>query len=95
MQLEVITPESKVFSGEASAVMLPGIDGFFQLLNNHAPIISALKNGSIKVDLVNNFEEEEKTSPLIQTNSNPKVINITIKGGVVEMLDNKVIVLAE
>ena len=42
MHLEIITPESKIFSGEAEAVQFPGIDGLFQVLNNHAPIISAL-----------------------------------------------------
>lgn len=95
MQLEVITPETKVFAGEVSAVQLPGIDGSFQILNGHAPIISALKGGSIKIDLLENFEADEKTSQLIQTDSNPKLINISIKGGVIEMLNNKIIVLAE
>lgn len=95
MQLEVITPETKVFAGEVVAVQLPGIDGSFQILNNHAPIISALTKGSIKVDLVENFEADEKTDKHIATGSNSKVINIAIKGGVVEMLNNKIIVLAE
>jgi F-type H+-transporting ATPase subunit epsilon len=95
MQLEVITPDSKIFNGEVSAVQLPGIDGSFQLLNNHAPIISALKQGKIKVDLIENFESDEKTHATIETNTNTKLINISIKGGVVEMLNNKIIVLAE
>lgn len=95
MQLEIITPEMKVFTGEVSAVQLPGIDGQFQVLNNHAPIISALGKGKIKVDLVHNFEADEKTSKLIELSSNTKVIHVEIKGGVVEMLNNKLIVLAE
>jgi F-type H+-transporting ATPase subunit epsilon len=95
MRLEVITPEFNVFSGEVSAVLLPGIDGLFQILNNHAPIISALKAGSIKIDLEESFEVDEKTSSLIKTNNNPKIINIDIKGGVIEMQNNKIIVLAE
>ncbi|TXI88195.1 MAG: F0F1 ATP synthase subunit epsilon [Crocinitomicaceae bacterium] len=95
MQLEIITPEMKVFTGEVSAVQLPGIDGQFQVLNNHAPIISALEKGKIKVDLVQNFEADEKTSKLIELSSNTKVIHVEIKGGVVEMLNNKLIVLAE
>jgi F-type H+-transporting ATPase subunit epsilon len=85
----------KVFTGEVSAVQLPGIDGQFQVLNNHAPIISALGKGKIKVDLVQNFEADEKTSKLIELGSNTKVIHVEIKGGVVEMLNNKLIVLAE
>jgi F-type H+-transporting ATPase subunit epsilon len=95
MVLEVITPESKIFTGEVTAVSLPGIDGIFQILNNHAPIISALKKGSIKVDLKEDFEIDEKTSALIDTNANAKIISIKIKGGVIEMLNNKIIVLAE
>jgi F-type H+-transporting ATPase subunit epsilon len=95
MKLEVITPDSKVFAGEVSAVQFPGIDGSFQVLNNHAPLISALKQGNIKVDLTENFESDEKTHASIQTSSNTKSISISIKGGVVELLNNKIIVLAE
>ena len=95
MHLEIITPESKIFSGEADAVQFPGIDGLFQVLNNHAPIISALGKGVIKIDLVEPFERTEKSSVLIEEDQNPKTIRVGIKGGVVEMLHNKVIVLAE
>jgi F-type H+-transporting ATPase subunit epsilon len=96
MHLEIITPESKVYSGEATAVQLPGLDGSFQVLNNHAPVISALTAGKVKIDLVNAFEREEKTSELIQQDKgNSKVIYVDIKGGVIEMLNNKIIVLAE
>lgn len=95
MILEVITPESKIFSGDITAVQLPGIDGSFQILNNHAPIISALKEGKIKVDLKENFERDEKTNKHIEDGSNAKSILISIKGGVIEMLNNKIIVLAE
>ncbi len=96
MHLEIITPESNVYSGEATAVQLPGLDGSFQVLNSHAPIISALTAGTVKVDLADAFEREEKTSELIQQDkSNAKVIYVDIKGGVIEMLNNKIIVLAE
>lgn len=50
MQLEVITPDKNLFKGEAKSVVLPGIDGHFGILNNHAPMISALKKGAIKID---------------------------------------------
>jgi F-type H+-transporting ATPase subunit epsilon len=96
MHLEIITPETKIYSGEATAVQLPGLDGSFQVLNGHAPIISALKAGMIKVDLAETFEREEKTSDLIQEDrSNGKVIQVEIKGGVIQLLNNKIIVLAE
>jgi F-type H+-transporting ATPase subunit epsilon len=78
MFLEIITPDKKLFSGEVSAVKLPGTDGSFGILNNHAPIIASLKKGTVKV-----------------TDNTNAVQNFEIKGGVVEVLKNKMIVLAE
>jgi F-type H+-transporting ATPase subunit epsilon len=95
MQLEIITPEAQVFEGEAEAVQFPGLDGSFQVLNGHAPIISALAKGDVKVDLTEAFDEENSNDKITVDKSNKKVINITINGGVIEMLNNKVIVLAE
>ncbi len=95
MHLEIITPETKVFVGEVVAVQFPGLDGSFQVLNDHAPIISGLAAGSIKVDLKNNYEEPEKAHPTISVEKNNKTLHISIKGGVVELQNNKIIVLAE
>jgi F-type H+-transporting ATPase subunit epsilon len=78
MNLEIVTPESKVFEGEITSIALPGIDGSFQILNNHAPIVSALGTGKMTVV---DFENQTK--------------EYIISGGVVEMNNNKVIVLAE
>ena len=47
MHLEIVTPEKKIFSDKAKSVLLPGIDGQFQILDKHAPIISALGKGTI------------------------------------------------
>ena len=55
MQLDILTPEKKIFSGQAESVSLPGSAGRFQVLNNHAPIISSLQKGYLKV--VSNSEE--------------------------------------
>ncbi|HVX49533.1 MAG TPA: ATP synthase F1 subunit epsilon [Chitinophagaceae bacterium] len=49
MLLEILTPEKKVYSGEVYGVQLPGIDGLFEVLNKHAPMVSALKKGNLKV----------------------------------------------
>ncbi|MBX7141553.1 MAG: ATP synthase F1 subunit epsilon [Chitinophagales bacterium] len=49
MQLDILTPEKKIFSGKAQSVSLPGVQGRFQVLENHAPIISALQKGELKV----------------------------------------------
>jgi len=78
MTLEIITPEKKLFSGEVNSVKLPGIDGGFEILNNHASIISTLGKGEIRV--VTDKKEEQK---------------FNVNGGVIEMQNNKIIVLAE
>ena len=51
MHLEIVTPEALVFSSNIDSVLVPGIDGEFQLLNNHANIVSVLKNGTIKIHI--------------------------------------------
>jgi len=49
MYLEIITPDKKVFEGEVTLIQLPGSKGSFTILNNHAPIISTLEAGTVKV----------------------------------------------
>lgn len=96
MQVEIITPEMEIFKGEAEAVQFPGLDGSFQVLSGHAPVISALVEGDLKVNLAENFNAEANTSKLVSKDgSDQRVIRIAIKGGVMEMLNNKIIVLAE
>lgn len=93
MKLEIITPESNVFSGEAKAVSLPGLDGIFQVLNNHAPVISALKKGSLVVELEQPLTEDQKNDFIAM--ESPEKISVSINGGVAELNQNKLIVLAE
>ena len=95
MQLEIITPERKIFEGEADAVQFPGLDGSFQVLNGHAPVISSLAQGEVKVNLTEVLGEEVSTDGIVVDSSDNKIIRVPIKGGVVEMLNNKVIILAE
>lgn len=49
MTLEILTPEKKLYTGEVYGVQLPGIDGLFEVLDKHAPLVSALGKGNIKV----------------------------------------------
>ena len=49
MTLEILTPEKKIFSGEVYGVQLPGIAGSFEVLEKHAPLVSALKAGKLKI----------------------------------------------
>ena len=77
MILEILTPDKKVFEGEVTSVTVPGAQGSFEILNNHAPIISILDDGKVVV------------------RTNGKEQKFYTKGGVVEVIENKVIVLAE
>lgn len=49
MTLEILTPEKKLFSGDVYGVQLPGITGLFEVLDNHAPLVSALGKGNLKI----------------------------------------------
>jgi F-type H+-transporting ATPase subunit epsilon len=77
MHLEIITPDKKLFDGEVSVVTFPGSDGSFQVMNNHAPLVSILGPGTVEYKTKENRQE------------------VRITGGVVEVLKNKVIVLAD
>ena len=79
MNLEILTPEKKVYSGDVYGVQLPGITGLFEVLDKHAPLVSALKAGRLKV-------LKDKSSHLAFYD---------IQSGFVEVLNNKVTVLVE
>lgn len=78
MKLEILTPDKTIFEGEVTSVTVPGTSGSFEILKDHAPIISTLEDGKVIVRGGNKLEDE-----------------FLIKGGVVEVLHNKIMVLAE
>jgi F-type H+-transporting ATPase subunit epsilon len=81
MFIEIITPDKKIFEGEVKSAIFPGTDGSFQVLNNHAALVSTLGKGHINfVKIVGNKVEE---------------VQLEVDGGVVEILNNKATVLAE
>ena len=49
MQIEILTPESMLYSGDIQQVRVPGTSGSFAVLHNHAPIMSTLEKGQIKI----------------------------------------------
>ena len=79
MNLEILTPEKKLFSADVYGVQLPGVDGLFEVLDRHAPLVSALKAGQVKV---------------LKDRSNHLAF-FTIQSGFVEVIHNKVTVLVE
>ena len=92
MHLEIVSPEATLFCGEVDSVIVPGTAGSFQMLNNHAPIVSTLKEGTVtisgKMDLddsvQNKFKKQDVNTTLFQ-----------ISSGTVEMRNNKLILLAD
>ncbi|GAO44968.1 ATP synthase F1 subunit epsilon [Flavihumibacter petaseus] len=80
MNLEILTPERKLYSGEVYGVQLPGVDGLFEVLEKHAPLVSALKAGQLKV---------------LKSKSSGDHSLFHIQGGFVEVFHNKVTVLVE
>ena len=76
MKLQIITPDTELFSGEVNTIVVPGSDGEIGILNGHAPLVSSLNEGKVKIQIDN----EEKF--------------FEVKGGVVEVLNNNVIILA-
>jgi F-type H+-transporting ATPase subunit epsilon len=93
MILEIVSPEAKLFSGEITSISLPGVDGYFQMLNNHAPIVSLLQKGIVKITASSfNFDSESEG---LFTKVNDQNYTLAINSGTIEMKDNKVIVLAD
>lgn len=56
LHVDIITPERNLFSGKATAVQLPGAEGLFQILTDHAPIMAALTSGRVKIDTAKGSE---------------------------------------
>ena len=79
MNLEILTPEKKLFSGDVYGVQLPGVDGSFEVLEKHAPLVGALKSGKLKV----------------LKDKNTHFAYFNIQSGFVEVINNKVTVLVE
>ncbi len=78
MKIEIITPDSRIYSGEIRSVRVPGRKGSFQVLQNHAPVISTLEAG-----------------PVIIVDEEGGEVRYEISGGVVEVKQNKIILLAD
>jgi len=89
MLLEIITPEKSLFKGEVNSVSLPGLDGVFQVLNHHAPIISSLRSGELRFEAASAIEATESLQVSGTT------VSVQIKGGVAELNNQKLVVLAE
>jgi len=92
MLLEIVSPEAVLFNGEVEAVAVPGINGEFQMLNDHAPIVSLLKEGNIKIK--GTLQIEDAFQDKFSKGENGTTI-LSINSGTIELKENKIIILAD
>jgi F-type H+-transporting ATPase subunit epsilon len=74
MFVEVLTPDKTLFSGDAEVITLPGVNGSFQILDNHAPMIANLKSGSVEIKSSSQTETYEVKSGLVEVLKNKVVV---------------------
>ena len=92
MYLEIISPEATLFTGEVEALTLPGTKGSFQLLENHAPIVSTLQAGVVKIK--GSITLGESVKDLFESVGKDQTF-FSITSGTVEMRNNKIILLSD
>lgn len=92
MYLEIVSPEATLFAGEVTSVTVPGINGEFQMLKDHAPIVSLLQEGKVKFQ--GNVALESAYADKFGKDENGNTV-LLISSGTIELKDNKVIVLAD
>lgn len=94
MLLEIVSPEGHLFKGGVSSVTVPGVDGEFQMLNNHANIVSVLVGGTIKIG-VPDFKTNTEFSVKFNKSEKDQKFLLPIKSGTLEMKDNRIIILVD
>jgi F-type H+-transporting ATPase subunit epsilon len=92
MYLEIVSPEATLFSGEVTSVAVPGVDGAFQMLNMHAPIVSILEQGVVKIK--GDFTIDKQYQSKFKKGEHNETL-LEVQSGVIEMRENKVIILAD
>ncbi len=70
MKVKIISPEKVIYEGDSTLLQLPGIDGLFEILNNHAPIISVLDKGTIRLVTKDNELSFDIKSGVVECSSN-------------------------
>jgi F-type H+-transporting ATPase subunit epsilon len=97
MNISVLTPDRTIFTGSITKVTLPGVEGSFQLLDNHAPLVSALSGGKVTLQTGKGdysfYDEDAKA--MSETASNSRSMTFTIDRGFVEVLNNEVNLLVQ
>ncbi|WP_298365248.1 F0F1 ATP synthase subunit epsilon [uncultured Lutibacter sp.] len=92
MILEIVSPEATLLHSEVELVSVPGVNGEFQMLNNHAPVVSLLVEGNVKFKGANIKLEEGFENKFTDTKGE---FSLPIKSGTIEMKENKIIILVD
>ena len=92
MYLEIVSPERTLFNGDVESVLVPGTDGSFQMLDNHAPIVSTVIKGTVKI--LGEISVSKDLSDVF-SNVSSNETHLSISSGVVEMKENKIIILTD
>jgi len=97
MFLEIVSPEAILFSSEVDSVSVPGVNGEFQMLNNHAPIVSILKKGMILIDInsQSKIDAEILNEKITPSKEDKNILTLAINSGMLELNNNKLIILAD
>jgi len=92
MYLEIVSPETTLFSGEVDSVAVPGVNGKFEMLTNHAPVVSILTEGDVKISGKAITLEDDVAAKFTKIDN---AVLLPINSGTIEMKDNKLIILAD
>ena len=95
MNITVLTPERAIFEGAIQSVKVPGVSGEFQVLKDHAPIVSALETGKVTIVTAagsHSYFDKESGESVVATEAG-KRLEYQVEGGFIEVLDNEVSLL--
>jgi F-type H+-transporting ATPase subunit epsilon len=96
MTISVLTPDRTIFSGPITSVNLPGVEGSFQLLNNHAPLVSALSQGNVTIETGGGaYSFFDEKADVTAEGTEARTLIFTIDQGFVEVLNNEVNLLVQ
>lgn len=97
MYLEIVSPEATLFRGEVDSVVVPGVNGEFEMLKNHASIISLLKEGTVKIKThsQSHMEFDHLHAQVVPHFDDKKILICKVNSGTIEMKDNNVIILID
>lgn len=95
MNITVLTPDKELFHGSIASVKVPGTQGQFQILNNHAPVVSSLDEGSVYIITAGGSYRyfDEESGAVKDGTEAGRTITFKIAGGFVEVLNNEVALL--